>query len=153
MNNDRFELQGSSYISILKINTALLYDPWLFEPVAVESWMLTVKVSPPSQLCRSGASNSLPHPNWLRINCACPLLWFPYFFERHFICSVTWAGDQSFISGSGLYLSLHIQSVSSEYFVLNKISWIFLSISVYTPVLLLHSPTWAPFFWPCFVFP
>ena len=63
----RYELQGSSYMSIFKINTTLLYDPWLFELAVVESWMLTVKLSTYSQLWRSGASNSLPHPNCLRL--------------------------------------------------------------------------------------
>ena len=111
----RFELQKSSYMPILKINTTVLHDLWLSESAIVESWMLTVTLSPPSQLWRSGAPNSHPHSHCLRVNHICLLLWLPYSFKRHFLCSATWPGNHSFISSSALSLSLHIQSVSSEY--------------------------------------
>ena len=107
--------------------------------------MLAVKLSPHSQLWRSGAPNSLPHSDYWIVNCTCLLLRLPYSFKRP-ICSATWAGNRSFISGSALSLSPHIQSVNSEHSVLNTISWRVLSIPIHAPVLLLYSPTWSPFF-------
>ena len=73
------------------------------------------KVIPSSQLWRSGAPNSHPHPQCLRVSCTCLPLWLPYPFKRHFICSATWAGNHSFIPRFALSLSLHIPLVSSEY--------------------------------------
>ena len=140
---------------ILKINTTGLYDLWLFESVVVESesWMLTVKLSPHSQLWRSGAPDSLPHSDCWIVNCTCLLLWLSYCFKRHCICSATWAGNHSFISSSALSFSPHIQSINSEYSVLNTISWSVLSIPFHAPVLLLYSPTWSPFFLTIFAAP
>ena len=108
--------------------------------------MLTGKLSPHSQLWRNEAPNPLPHSDCWIVNCTCLLLWLSYSFKRHCICSATWAGNHSFISGSALSLSLHNQSINSEYSVLNTIFWSVLSIPVYGPVLLLYSPTWSPFF-------
>ena len=73
------------------------------------------KVIHSSQLWRSGAPHSHPHPHCLRVHCTCLPLWLPYSFKRRFICSATWAGKHRVISGSVLSLSLHIQSVGSEY--------------------------------------
>ena len=146
-----FELQGCSYVPVFKMNTTLLRDLWLFESAVVKSWMLTVKLSPASQRWRSGAPNSLPHPRCFRVNCTCLLFWLPYSFKMHFVCSASWAGNHSFISVSAHSLSLHIQSESSEYFVLNKIFWNGLSITIRAPVLLLYSLTWSPFLLTIFV--
>ena len=74
--------------------------------------MPTVELSPNSQLCWGGWALT---PTPIAWDCTCHLSWLPLSFKRHFICSATWAGKHRVISGSVLSLSLHIQSVGSEY--------------------------------------
>lgn len=80
---------------------------------------------PFSTLWKGWAPYPHPHPHCLRFNYSCLLPWFPHYFKRHFICSAVWARNHSIITGCVVFLSLHIQWVSSECSVLNENSWNF----------------------------
>ena len=111
------QLQGYSYMPIFKINTTWSVVVWSCSCGIMDG---DCKVIPPptSQRWRSGAPNSLPHPHCLESTVLAssdflvPLKGTSSAQPR--------AENHSFISGSALSLSLHIQSVSSEYFVLKS---------------------------------